>query len=242
MSRDINAVLIDDELLCIENLSYYLRTYCPGINIVGTSQDCRLAEPLLLKHRVDLIFLDIHLVDHNSFDWLSSSGLNIPVVFVTAYEQYALSAFKSSALDYILKPLEKDEILRCYRKINGFFTGMHHPPQQDRSRKITLRQGDALYIIHPDNIIVLKAKGFYTDVCFEHDGIRKTLIIAKPISQLCEEWQGSSLMRVHRSYAVNLNRIISVRKQRSGMLLRVGSEEIPVAGTRNEEFISRYKA
>jgi two-component system LytT family response regulator len=241
MCSEINAILVDDESHCIDNLRHYLEINCPRIKIVGTGEAAECAEHLLNNLQVDVAFLDIHLFDRNIFEWIASTKTTIPIVFVTAYEQYALPAFRVSALDYLLKPLETSEIRRCYNKVIDFFEGHLKPaPADEGTKKVTLRQGDHIFIVHLHDIVLLKANGFYTNVYFEHEGKLKMIVICKPISVICAEWKGPLLMRVHRSYTVNLKKIAAIRKTSSGVFLDTGGALVPLAKKRSIEFFDRY--
>lgn len=238
--------MVDDEPGCIRNLQHYLAACCPRISVTGTAGNMGQLQQLLEQHPVDLLFLDIHLFDCNVFDLLPQQWLKqVAVVFVTAYGQYALDAFRVSALDYLLKPLETAEVQRCYEKIIRHFDGAGNSPEKEepqpgKGRKIQLRQGDHIFFTSTANIIVLKAQGFYTHVYFEHEGMVKTIVFSKPINLVFKEWEDAGLMRVHRSYAVNLAKISAVRKTTAGLVLQLGDIAVPVAKSRNTEFLSRY--
>jgi len=239
MNKNINAILVDDEPHCIENLRYYLDANCPRIHIVGTGEQPECAEKLLDNLEVDVAFFDIHLFDRNLLDWLSQSGRNIPVVFVTAYEHYALHAFRVQVVDYLLKPLETSEIKRCYNKIIHFLDGTPVAPAP-AARTVTLRQADHVFVVALHDIVMLKAGGFYTTVYFEQEGKLRSVLVAKPINLVCSEYNEPSLMRVHRSYAVNMKRISAIRKTATGVFLETVCGEVPVAKKRKADFFGSY--
>jgi two-component system LytT family response regulator len=248
MEKEIAALLVDDEPGCIDMLRRYLGMHCPRIKIIDTANTAAQAVQLLNTRPIDLAFLDVHLFDTNIFDSIPELGENnIKKVFVTAYEQYALKALRVSALDYLLKPLETSEIIRCYGKIRECFDerpDLKNPetiPVGQRSAMITLRQGDNIYVIRQDDIILLKANGIYTNVFFEYHGKLKTVLISRPISIVYQQWDGLELMRVHRSYAVNTKKLTGIKKQGAGLNLELaGLGPVPVAKRRIAYFLEQY--
>ena len=167
MENVINTLLVDDEVGCLDNLRHYLAFNCPRIHIVATAGNTETAARLLNTLPVDLAFFDVHLFDQNVFDVLPHINKhNIPVVFVTAYEQYALSAFKASALDYLLKPLETSEVLRSYEKVVHYFDGLKAGIAKQQllsapcNKKITLRHGENIYRIRKQRRCDAKGKRF----------------------------------------------------------------------------------
>lgn len=239
MISQIRAIIIDDESLCIDNLRHYLKANCSRIEVAGTGEQPECIDKLLQTVLPDIAFLDVHLFDRNVFDWLAQHHYDIPIVFVTAYEGYAMNAFRASAFDYLLKPLETSEVQRCYHKITSFFDGLRKPTAAGPGN-ITLRQGNELYVLPLTDIILLKANGFYTNVCFYYNGAIRNILVSKPISIVCREWDEPLLMRVHRSYVVNLKRISSIIRSESGLVLETLCGPVPVAKSRSNEFLTQY--
>lgn len=243
MSKTINAILVDDEPGCIRNLQYYLDAYCPDINVTGTASDMDSARKLLGDPAVDLAFLDVQLFDRSIFDLFPDGAApRMPVVFVTAYEKYALSALRASALDYLVKPLEQAEILRCYLRIIRHFEQSPAPVADAPAKvgRILLRQGERLYPTSVDNLLFLEANGFYTTVFFRHEGKIREVMVSKPINTLHHEWDAPALMRVHRSYVINIGQVSSLRRNGANLSLAIADREIPVAKRRTAEFLQKY--
>lgn len=248
MNKDIRTLLVDDEYGCLTVLQHYIDTNCPRINVVGTARTTDEALQLMNTLPVDLAFLDVHLFDTNIFD-IFPLLLDRPVekIFVTAYEQYAMPAFRISALDYLLKPLETDEVVRCYGKIERHFnrhtstTDEKDVPPITRNRKITLRHGENVYVVSPEDLLILKAHGIYTTIYFEHDQKLKTVLVSKPINSVCKQWDMPDLIRVHRSYAINIRKVTGIKKQGYNVSLEIaGANLIPVAKRRAADFFEHY--
>lgn len=239
MGRPIHAILVDDEPGCLSNLQHYLETYCPDIRIAGTAADFDAAQALIASEPFDIAFLDVQLFDRTSFELLPADGNPpFPVVFVTAYENYAISAFRVSALDYLVKPLERDEVLRCYNKVVRYFETAAAPVV--KSHKMLLRQGDRVYATTGDQLLFLQAQGFYTNVCFMHEGKIREVMVSKPINVVHQDWDSPDLMRVHRSYVINLKQVRSFKRNGTNLSLQLADRLIPVAKRRAAEFLDKY--
>lgn len=238
----INTVLVDDEAGCIDNLRFYIQEYCPALKIVNTASNLSEAKVLLADQDVALAFLDVQLFDQNIFDALQhNSRKDLVVVFVTAYEHYALNAFRVSAVDYLLKPIVSGELKSCYDKIlRHFNAGSAVPPRVPKAKRIVLRDREQVFLLSIDQILVLKANGFYTQVLFEHGQNTRRIMLSKPLQAVLDDWDQPELLRVHRSYAVNTKHISGVRKMGSSVSLSIGNETIPVAKRRSNEFLDAY--
>lgn len=241
MNNSITAIIVDDEYHCIENLVHYLRELCPRITIVGTGSDIPEFRKLVKEWKPDLAFLDIHLFGQSIFDALPQERTSPVPVFVTAYADHALSAFKVNALDYLLKPLEAKEISRCYEKICHYFSNPRTESVYADSKKIKLREGEEVFLTTVSDVVLLKARGFYTEVYFKYKNSIRQVLLSKPLSALCDEWEDPELFRVHRSFAVNLRKIDSVSRASSGISLHVAGQVVPVSKSKFEEFRERYR-
>lgn len=250
MLQTINAILVDDEVGCLDNLQHYLAAYCPNLHVAGSTSNIEHIPDLLKNLAIDIAFLDVHLFDRNIFDLLPSVWrVEIPIVFVTAYDSYALRAFGASAIDYLLKPLAADEVKRCYKKIEHYFEGNNTKntskepgPDIKKTRKYVLKKGDHVYPVYPDEILMLKANGFYTEVFFEYEGKLKNVVISKPINQVHLELDSPLLLRVHRSYVVNLKRVTDIKKLGTSHSVEIGNNIVPIAKKRVDIFFDRYHA
>ncbi len=121
-NKKINAIIVDDEDGCITNLNHYLSKLCPDIAIIAAGNTLKEAMEQAGAKKIDLAFLDVEIFNDNIFNLLAQNpDLDFKIVFVTAYQQYAIKAIKVEALDYILKPLLEDDILECYIKIRKHF-------------------------------------------------------------------------------------------------------------------------
>ena len=244
MNTKIKAIIVDDELGCIENLRYCLNKYCPDIDIVATASTIRDAADIILVKKFDVAFLDIQMLNDNIFNVMDNIDItDFGVVFVTAYDNFAVRAFRVNAIDYILKPIAEEEIKACYEKIkmrvrlknthNG--TGNHINAQE----KIHIfKKGERLFSVMESDIFYLKAKGFYTEVYFEHNHHTTSVLVSKPISAIEKEYSTVTFFRTHRSYLVNTLKIVNVIKTDKLQVKLANSHVLPVARTRLNGLLS----
>ena len=128
----MTAIIIEDEALAARELESILKKSAPEIEIVARQDSVRGSVQWLKENQVDLIFSDVHLGDGRSFDIFGQVEIKAPVIFITAYDEYALQAFKSQGIDYILKPFDEEEILRALEKVRiGLQKKRKHPGRSD---------------------------------------------------------------------------------------------------------------
>lgn len=244
MKATINAVIIDDEPVCVDNLSHHLSAYCPDIHILARGYNLNDARNILENGRFDVAFLDIELFDRNIFELLPDLPRPHPfdIVFVTAYDSYAIRAIRTEALDYLLKPLSRAEIEACYERIcrrnSQAATGAPEPVPI--TRKMILKQGDRVYVARYPEILYMKALGAYTEIAFEQNGEKKTVMISRTINALEKECRDAGFCRVHKSYIVNTACITAILRK-GGLHLQLKNEDmIPVAKRRAGAFMVSY--
>jgi len=245
-NKKINAIIVDDEDGCITNLNYYITKLCPEISVIATGNTLKEALDKTESKKIDLAFLDVEIFDDNIFNLLSQHpGHKFKIVFVTAYQQYALKAIKVEALDYILKPLHDDDILDCYTKIQKHFfltdTAHKQPeenPEEKKNRKIIIKNSDKIYVIKSDDIVYITGSGFYSEITFSFNNDFKTIVVSKPLNKLEEEYVYPFLFRIHKSHIVNINKISSLNKNDGLTLKMTNNEIILVAKRRANDFIT----
>lgn len=203
----LHAVIIDDEQDGIANLSFYLEK-TGGIKIVRTFCDAEAAISYLNEHRVNVVFLDIHLKDRSGFELLEQlSAQYFSLVFVTAYDQYAVKAFRANAIDYLLKPIDEEELYVVIGKIKRHLAlNTFEDPKnlKDDHRSIYIRESGFPIKIATDNVIYIEASGSYSRLFYLAGKQVKSAMLTKPIAEL-EAIVGSGVFfRTHKSYLVNI--------------------------------------
>jgi two-component system LytT family response regulator len=228
----IQAVVIDDMLLARKALIKDILDTNPHVEIIGEAEDVIGGSKLIKKTDPDLIFLDIHLTDGDGFDILEiCHPVRGQVIFTTASDQHAIKAFRFSAIDYLLKPIDpsqlKQAIEKSMVKINGkqpdvsTFRMNYQNPQ-----KLVLHTAEVMKIVDINDIIRLESMGNYTYFYFVGG---EKLLITKTLKEYHELLIEHGFLRVHQSHLINLSLLTSYVKSEGGYLLMEDGSRIPVS-------------
>jgi two-component system LytT family response regulator len=245
----IKAVIVDDELHCIDRLKNLLTGYFEGeILVISTYTSIEEAYVGLQAIQPDLVFLDIQIHDQTGFDLLGKlQEIKFDVVFTTAYEQYAIKAFKFSASDYLLKPIDVDDLKETIKRINK----RRHQGSIDhnldllienvknlknQNRKIAVPTINGLVFLNIQDILHCKSDVNYTTI-FMKDST--SLMVAKTLKEFEGLLSNHDFFRVHNSHLINLNYIKSYNKGKGGFLTLEDNSEIEVSSRRKEGFLQR---
>lgn len=203
----LHAIIIDDEPDGIANLSFYLQKI-GGVQIICTFCDAEVAIQYLNAHRVQVVFLDIHLKDRTGFELLEQLATQyFSLVFVTAYDQYALKAFRANAIDYLLKPIDEAELRTVLSKISRYlalntFKDPHN--LKDNPGYINIKECGFPVKISTQNILYIEASGSYVKVFYLADNKVSTTVLSKSIAQLAASIGAEAFFRTHKSFLVNI--------------------------------------
>jgi len=218
----IRAIVIDDEKPSREVLCNYLEEFCPEVDIVVTAGSVSSAYKAIRKYNPDLIFLDIELGDGKGFDLLKMfDRIDFRIIFVTAYSEYAVKAFRYSAVDYLLKPIKIDELREAVGKvqsrdgnslnsenISALLKNINSTPVSTPTLVIPHLKG--FEVLKISDIIMCRADGYCTN--FHLTGNRK-IISSKNLKQYEDLLPEHNFIRVHHSFLINLNHVCSFTKQ-----------------------------
>lgn len=225
----LKTLIIDDEKPIRTSLNIYLSDR-DDIEVVGEAGTLEEAVAQIAKCQPDLVFLDIQLKQFTGFDMLDQlPDLNFKLIFVTAYSEYAIKAFKYSAFDYLLKPIDPDML---YETIDRLKVEMNTTAQQYKAlkgntdfQKITIKTTENIYHISFEDIVYCKADGSYTHF-YLNTG--KTILSSKPLKQYQNILPENLFFRSHQSYLVNV-KLINGFDKKNGVLLMQNNEQIPVS-------------
>lgn len=245
----LRTLVIDDEKSGRELLKLLLSQRCPQVEVVGEADSVQNATKAIEEHKPDLVFLDVELSDGTGFDVLQSiPEPNFAVIFVTAYNQYATKAFKFSALDYLLKPVDEQELVDAVKKANESrsdkdlrkqitqFMEQYKPAShQSSSGKLGISSLDGYEFIDISTIIRCEADGKYT-TCFLTNGQR--IVSSRSIKEFEEQLTESNFFRVHHSHLINLKYIRKYHKGRGGYVTMNDDTSVPVAERKKDEFLN----
>lgn len=238
----ITAILIDDEPLGIAALRQQLEWSCPQVDVVASCTDARAGMQAILEYEPELVFLDIEMPEMNGFELLAKLGpRSFEVIFVTAYDQYAIKAFDTHAIAYLLKPVQEEllqkavahvqsrlETRRQQNELQDFLQKM----TQQASGKIALPTADGLEFIATNDLIRLESEGNYTNV-FVVDGSK--YFISKAMKHVAEKLPPTHFIRPHNSHVVNIQFIKRYLRGKGGQLILTDNTVIPVSRSRKQD-------
>ncbi len=244
----MTAVIVDDEKHCREVLQHLLHKHCPDVQLVGSYAGGEEALPVLQKQHPDMLFLDIEMPDMNGFQLLEKiPSPSFSIVFTTAYNEYALKAIKQSALDYLLKPIDKDELITAVKKAGEnirkkkevnieSLLGLINKRESKRFAVPTL---EGLIMIDAENIMYCESDSAYCKLFFIDN--TKPLTISKTLKDVEEVLQGTDFFRIHHSYLINMKCFQKYVRGEGGEVVMMNGTHLPVSRTRKQDFMNVLK-
>ena len=240
----IDTVIIDDEQAAQITLMRFLQMHCPDVNIIGTANGVEEGLKLLTNKKVDLVFLDIKMNDGTGFDLLKKlPELNFNLVFTTAYDEYALKAFKYSAIDYLLKPIDPLELIDAVGKVkqtNNENTNtaqsvdsMFELYQDNKFDKIAIPSVDEFHFVRISEIVRCEASSNYT-IIYLASG--KKIVAPKTLKEFEELLASEGFFRVHQSHLINLSHIQQFMKTKNKIRM-VDNSEVEVSRRKKTLFM-----
>ncbi len=247
----ITAILVDDEPRGLSSLRTLLQMNCPEVNVLACCQDANDAVEKVRQQSPQLIFLDVAMPGKNGFDLLRElGGISFEIIFVTAHNSYMLQAFRFSAVDYLLKPVE-DEMLseavqRAIKRINDKTEGAHlqtflHNMQQNgtvKKMKLCVPSTRGVRVIEITTIIYCEANSNYTNFYLNNG---ESLCSSKPIYEYETLLEDSSFIRVHKSFLVNLEHIKEYIRGEGGSVIMSNNHEVEVSRRKKELFVKKMR-
>ena len=242
----IKAILVDDEERSLENLSKLLQAYCKDVQIVDKANTVANAYAKIQEHQPNLVFLDIDMPPDTGFDLLKKyDEIPFDVIFVTAYDYYAIDAIKFSALYYIMKPIKveelKDAVARAIKlnlkknRVQTAFIKQLNSNQEKLQRLVvnTIKESE---LIELENIYYIEAENIYSTIFLPNN--KKIICSQRSIKDYEEMLTDKGFFRCHKSYLVNLQQIASIDKQEGSEIILKNKSHIPLARRRKEELMS----
>lgn len=234
----MRAILIDDEISNLENLQSLLEKHCPQVRIMATAQNVSDAVDAIEKYLPLLVFLDIQMGEQTGFDILKLLPTrNFEVIFVTAYDQYGIQAVKFAALDYLLKPIDIEELVNAVnnagyklaRQIQtsqiDFLLQQLNKPKTIVS-KIALQMQSEIRYVALSEIIRCEADNTYTHFFLSSN---EKILVSKTLKEYSDLLRPGGFLRTHQSHLVNPQYVKSWLKEDGGMLLLKSGEKIPIS-------------
>ena len=244
----VNCVLVDDEQKNLENLKILLEDFCDNARVVALCQNVEEGIEAIRKHKPDIVFLDIQMQRETGFDLLARiNPINFEVIFITAHSEYAIKAFKFSAIDYLLKPIDIEELRKAVekveKKLNFNITGrleqlvQNMKPALGQNHTIAVPTSDGLAFVKIENIIYCEASSNYTQL-YTDDG--KKYVVSRTLKEYEELLTDHHFFRIHNSYLINLNSIKKYVRGEGGYVIMQNDVSLDVSKRRKETFLSKF--
>ena len=245
----IKAVIIDDEVHCLDTLSLLLKEYCPDVQIMEQCRSAKKGLEAIEKYKPDLVFLDIEMPSMNGFEMLEQfSEIPFAIVFTTSYDQYAIKAIRFSALDYLLKPIDPNELISAVKKVQE----QRHLPvaeqfqmllkqiqgKEHHFNKIAVPTSEGFELIPADQVLYCEANDNYTHLFLKN---KATIIACRTLKEMEEQLQDFPFfVRVHHSYLVNLNEVTKYVRGEGGYLVMSNGSTVNVSRSRKEALMKFF--
>ena len=241
----MRIVLIDDDQVVRQNLKTLLSIFSPESEIVGEASGVREGLICIKENKPDLVMLDVEMKDGTGFDLLSFYGTaDFKVIFVTGHNGYALKAFKFSALDYLLKPVDPMDLVAAIEKMANAMDGTelnlkianHNNNQKSEivDQTIVLKDTETVYLVRLADIIRCESEGNYTKF-FLANG--RKLTITKTLKEYNSLFEGTSFFRAHQSHLINLRHFDRYEKREGGIVYMKDGSTLPVAVRKKESLM-----
>lgn len=226
----MTAIIVDDELHCREVLRILLDMYCPEVEVLEACEDGISALNAIAKHHPDIVFIDIEMPGMNAFDMLMRlEDINFHIVFTTAYDQYAIKAIKFSALDYLLKPIDADELVAAIAKAKQKEQHtqpeqiqhlQHHLLQPQDDFKLIISNAEGSFFIPPSELIYCLGRSNYTYFFLTRE---RKIICGKTLKEYENMLCSQGFLRIHKSLLVNIQFIEKYSSSQTAVVLKDGT-------------------
>jgi len=241
------AIIIDDEEMARTLLNGMVNEYCPSVEVMELCKDLPSGIKSIHKHKPDLVFLDIEMPGHSGLellDFFNDKEINFSIIFVTAYNKYAIQAFKLSAIDYLLKPIEETDLknaIELFQKSNirnkESFAVLKENMNGNQTKKIALHTLNTVTFVEISNILYFQGDGAYTKVLLKDN---KTITLSKGLKNFENMLANTpEFFRCHKSYIANLNHITEYNKSQGGYLILDKTHEISVSQDKIDELLEK---
>jgi two-component system LytT family response regulator len=241
----LKAILVDDELNSLQNLQFKIREYCPNVKVVAQSQNPEEAIRLIQQHKPDVIFLDIEMPRMSGFKMLEQiPEVDFEVIFITAYNHYAINAIRISAFDYLVKPVAIEDLQQTTERLGNFSLkktreradllkhNLANPKSQEDN--IAIPTNDGLEFIQIKQIIRIESSSNYSKIILQNG---HHMLVTRQLKDFEELLQDYRFYRVHHSHLVNLNYIAKYVRGDGGQITMRNGDIIDVSRRKKEVFL-----
>jgi two-component system, LytTR family, response regulator len=243
----LTGVIIDDELKSRESLQILLHDFCEDITVKALCQNVSEGLEAIKTHKPDVVFLDIQMQRETGFDLLARlDKVDFELIFTTAYSEYAIKAFKFSAIDYLLKPIDVAELQAALEKVrkkmnHGISERLEHliynlKPASTKKYKLALPSSDGLVFVKIDEIVYCEAESNYTQIHLVN-GTKH--LVSRTLKEYEDMLTEQDFFRIHNSYLINLNMIKNYVRGEGGYVVMSNGKSLDVSKRKKESFLLR---
>lgn len=242
----MKILVIDNETNIREGIVQLIKNFCPFEAQLFEANGVVTGLKSIADVNPDLLFLDVELDDGTGMDLLSKlSIINFQVIFVTAHNKYAIDAFRFSAIDFLLKPIDSEELIAAFDRVikhikNSFLQDQLQVMQESltkitlKEKKIVLKDSNSIYFVNVTDIIRCESDGQYTEFYIENT---KKIVISKSLKEYEEMLESYGFIRPHHSHLININKILRFNKGDGGTLVMQNNDEIPVSHRKKAQIL-----
>jgi two-component system LytT family response regulator len=238
----LRTIIIDDEVLMRQTLEKLVRDHCPNVRLVGQAGSVKAGVEEVNKHHPDLVLLDIRLGDGTGFDLLRQlEPVDFKVIFITAFDEFAIKAIKFSALDYLLKPVEPEDLKQAVDKAEKLVLKELNTQlgvlkdnmnsQNAATKKIILKTIDNIHLVRISDIIYCESDDYYTSF---HLLDSTRIMVSRTLKEFDEMLSGYGFFRLHKSFLINLSHIVRFEKAEGGSVVLTNNCVVPVSSRKRE--------
>jgi two-component system, LytTR family, response regulator len=247
----LKAIIIDDENHCVDIIEVMLKKHCPNVHIAARANNGLQGIKAILQHNPDIVFLDIEMPKMDGFQMLEAlEKIDFTLVFTTAYDQFAVRAFKFSAFDYLLKPIDEEDLIATVRKAE-----LQNIPQKEHldllkehyqndtknaTRRIALSHSKGYQLVDSQAIMYCEADGNYAKVFLENGSKVSVIKSLTHLEEILEDLSPDAFFRIHRQYLVNLRFVKNYLNTEGGQIEMQNDSLLPVSRNRKDDFMKMY--
>lgn len=240
----MKAIIIDDELRARQSLQLLLKEFCEQVEVVAMCENLPEGVKAIHKYKPEIVLLDIEMPGHSGLellDFFDEKDINFSIIFTTAYNEYAIQAFKLSAIDYLLKPISPDDLVNAIQRFEKQkrqqFKTLHENIHLEKFEKIAVPVGSNYNVLKLQDMVYIKGEGSYSEV-FMKD--KSKILVSRNLKNFEEILKADKrFSRIHKSYIVNFDEIISFSKTDGGWIdLSIGNA-IPISHDKTHEVVER---
>jgi len=246
----IKAFIIDDVEKARSALKSDIKTYCPTVQVIGEADGVETGLQLIKNTTPDVIFLDIRMSDGSGFDLIAKlrqqSSIPFQIIFTTAYDEYAIKAFKFSAIDYLLKPVDHEDLIQAVQKIKT--TDLQSSLKENMelllesmksiktsNKRIALNSIDKIQVVNVDDIIQCESQKNYTLFYLTN---KKQVLVTRTLKEFEDMLEGDNFLRVHHSHLINVKHLKEYVKTDGGYAMMSDGSQVPVSVRKKEHLLS----